>query len=157
MSDGVAEVRHSVIVAVPPTDAFDAFTTRMLEWWPRSYTWSGEVLVEIGVEPRQGGFVYELGPHGFRCDWGRVVHWEPACHLGFLWQIGMSREPLPDPQRASMVDVTFHALSARRCELRLRHWQFEHHGVTGRDYAVALGEPEGWPFILGQYALLVGG
>jgi hypothetical protein len=157
MSEGVAEVRHEVTVAVGPPEAFEAFTNRMLEWWPRHYTWSGDALVEIGMEPWPGGFVYERGPHGFRCDWGRVTQWEPACHLGLLWQIGMSREPLPDPRRASTVDVGFHALSGRRCDVRLRHAHFERHGVTGRDYAVALAEPEGWPYILGQLALLLGG
>lgn len=157
MTEPTGKVRHGVMVATEPAEAFTAFCGRMTEWWPRQYTWSGDCLVEIGIDPVVGGFCSERGPFGFRCDWGRVTHVDSDRHLVFLWQIGMNREPVPDPARASSVEVSFHPLTGRRCEVRLCHSGFERHGVGGRDYAAALAEPEGWPYILGSFALLLGG
>ena len=50
---------------------------------------------------------FEVGPHGFRCDWGRVLAWQPPRRLVFTWQISPSRVPDPDPDHASEVEVSF--------------------------------------------------
>src|SRR5687767_4631146 len=94
-------VRHTLTVPRPPAAAFALFTERLGRWWPREYTCGQDVLEEIGVEPRQGRLCYELGPQGFRCDWGRVLAWEPPHRLPLACQIGPGREPVPDPARAS--------------------------------------------------------
>lgn len=152
-----AQVQHEVTVGVTPDEAFRAFTERLRAWWPREYTWSGPALEDIGIEPREGGFCYERGPFGFRCDWGRVTAWDPGHRLAFLWQIGMHREPLPDPARASCVAVRFLPLAGGRCSVALVHSQFDRHGDAGAEYAAALAEPQGWPHILRRYAAYVGG
>jgi uncharacterized protein YndB with AHSA1/START domain len=140
-------IRHAVSVPVPPERAFVAFVEELGAWWPREYTWSGDVLERIGMEPREGGLCTELGPHGFRCDWGRVLAYEPPHRLVFTWQIGPSREPVPDPARATEVEVRF---GDGRVELE--HRGFDRPGAGGEDYRAGLASDQGWPYMLGRYA-----
>lgn len=93
-------VSASTTIALPPDKAFELFTAGIASWWPREYTWSQDVLEEIAIEPGEGGFCVERGPHGFTVHWGRVETWERPERLVFTWQIGPSREPVPDPNRA---------------------------------------------------------
>lgn len=73
MSDHVSQ---SVHVPLHPDRAFALFAEQLGHWWPQEYTWSRKVLELIGIEPRVDGLCFEHGPHGFRCDWGRVLAWE---------------------------------------------------------------------------------
>lgn len=136
----------SVPVPVPPDRAFAAFAD-LGAWWPPEYTWSRDVLQEIAIEPREGGHCYEVGPYGFRCDFGRVLAWEPGRRIAFTWQISPRREPEPDPARASEVEVRF---GDGRVELE--HRGFERHGPGADEYAAAMGGEHGWPLILARYA-----
>lgn len=141
------KIHHGLEIAADADTAFEAFTVGLGDWWPPEYTWSGRsALVDIGIEPGAGGFCFEIGPHGFRCDWGRVLTWHPPRRLVFSWQIGPGREPVPDPDRSSEVEVRF---SDGRMELT--HQGFERHGPSGGDYRKALASPEGWPMILGRF------
>jgi uncharacterized protein YndB with AHSA1/START domain len=143
----MGKIHHELGIAADPERAFEAFTADLMNWWPADYTWSGRsALVEIGMEPGAGGLCFEVGPHGFRCDWGRVLTWDPPRRLVFTWQVGPNREPLPDPARASEVEVRFH-----EGRVALEHRGFERHGPTGDDYRKALASPEGWPFILDRF------
>jgi uncharacterized protein YndB with AHSA1/START domain len=143
-----------VVVEVPPApaEAFRLFAEHLGAWWPPEYTWSGAVLEAIGIEPRVGGMCWERGPHGFRCDWGRVVAWEPGVRLAFTWQISPARVPEPDPGRASQVSITFTgAGEGTGTTVELVHDGFERHGAGAEGYAEAMGSPQGWPYMLGRY------
>jgi uncharacterized protein YndB with AHSA1/START domain len=146
----VPPVVHTLEHTAGAERAFAAFAD-LGTWWPPEYSWAGDVLEEIGIEPREGGHCYELGPHGFRCDWGRVTAWEPPRRLVFTWQIGPQREPAPDPARASEVEVRFEATS-----VTLEHRGFERHGPDHENYRAALASEHGWPYILGRYAASLG-
>jgi uncharacterized protein YndB with AHSA1/START domain len=140
----------SVVVDASPERAFDVFTEGLGEWWIPEYTWSGpRVLVDIGIEPRKGGLCYEIGPYGFRVDWGRVLTWEAPHRLVFTWQIGPERVPEPDPERASEVEVTF-ATEGRGTRVELTHRRFERHGEAAQAYRG--GMSVGWEQLLGRYA-----
>ena len=65
-------IRQSVTVGVPVDQAFAGFAD-LARWWPREYTWAADTLEDIGIDPREGGFCFERGPHGFTCHWGRVL------------------------------------------------------------------------------------
>ena len=145
-------IRHEVSVARAPDAAFRSFAEHLDRWWPREYTWSGDVLQAIGIEPRPDGLCYERGPHGFRCDWGRVLVWEPPARLVFAWQIGPRREPVPDPLRASEVEVRFEHDGQGGTRVRLEHRGFDRHGTGADEYRAALASPRGWPYILARYA-----
>jgi uncharacterized protein YndB with AHSA1/START domain len=149
-------VRHTVTVPAPPERAFAAFAD-LNAWWPREYTWSGPVLEAIAIEPRADGLCHELGPYGFRCDWGRVLAWEPPYRLVFTWQISPRREPVPDPARASEVEVRVTAEDADGSRVEVEHRHFERHGGDADGYRDALASEHGWPYMLGRYAARLSG
>jgi uncharacterized protein YndB with AHSA1/START domain len=148
-------IRHDVTVPVPPDRAFAAFAD-LDSWWPPEYTWAADTLETIAIEPREGGHCYEVGPHDFRCDWGRVVAWEPPERLVITWQIGPSREPVPDPAKASEVEVRVSA-NGSGSRVGIEHRGFERHGEGGEGYAAGLGTEHGWPYMLGRYAARLSG
>jgi hypothetical protein len=131
--------------------AFRRFTADFGEWWPPAYTWSQEALREIGIEPRVDGLCFECGPYGFRCDWGRVLAWEPPERITLAWHIGPTRVPQPDPRYASEVDVWFEP-DADRTHVNLLHHGFDRHGEGAIEYRAAMDGPHGWDYILGRFA-----
>lgn len=143
---------HSVLLEVPPERAFEILAHELGSWWPAEYSWSGDVLEEIGIEPHEGGLCYERGPHGFRCDWGRVLVWDPPQRLVFAWQISPRREPEPNPAKASEVEVRFGAREGGGTKVELEHRAFERHGEEGAQYEQMLDSPQGWPFLLERFA-----
>ncbi len=147
----IEPIRVTVNVSLPQQAAFARFTEAMTGWWPQGYTWSGDVLEEIGIEPWLDGMCYETGPYGFRCDWGRVVAWEPPSRLAFTWQISPTREPVPDPRRASEVELRF-TPDDSGTQVYLEHKDFERHGDAATGYRDALASPQGWPYILERFA-----
>jgi uncharacterized protein YndB with AHSA1/START domain len=144
------DIRSTVTVPVAPDRAFAAFTDSFGEWWPPEYTWAQHKLEEIGIEPRSGGMCFERGPHGFRCDWGRVVAWEPPGRLVFTWQISPTRVPDPDPDHASEVEVRFEG-DGDGTRVELLHSGFERHGDGADTYSAAMGSEYGWDRILARY------
>ena len=142
------EARASVRVELDPDAAFARFTEGLGGWWPAEYTWSQDVLVEIGIAD---GLCFERGPHGFTCHWGRVLDWEPGARLVFSWQISPARVPEPDPERASEVAVFFEP-DGDGCVVSLVHSEFERHGESASEYAAAMASEMGWPYILERFA-----
>jgi uncharacterized protein YndB with AHSA1/START domain len=145
-------IQLSIAVPWEPADAFRRFAEEFGRWWPREFTWGGAALETIGLEPREGGLCSERGPHGFRCDWGRVLTWDPPRRVAFTWQISARREPVPDPQRASVVEVRFTPDETGGTRVALEHTAFERHGAGAAEYRAALASPQGWPYILARFA-----
>lgn len=142
------DVRWQRNIGVGAEGAFRAFTADFGRWWPMEYTWSGSALVSIGIEPGAGGMCYEFGPHGFRCDWGRVRLWHVPRRLVFSWQIGPDRVPIPDSDKAGEVDVRFHEGG----DMSLHHTGFERYGSDAERYRKAMASDAGWPFMLTRFA-----
>jgi uncharacterized protein YndB with AHSA1/START domain len=143
----VDPVRHEVEVAAAPERAFASFTDELGSWWPAEYTWAQTTLEDIAIEGREGGRCHETGPHGFSCDWGRVVACDPDERLVFTWQISPDRTPQPDPDRSSEVEVRFEP-SGKGTKVSLEHRGFERHGDEGQGYRDALASEHGWPYML---------
>lgn len=134
--------------------AFEVFTLRLSDWWVKEYTWSGpDALVDIGIEAGEGGMAYEIGPHGFRADWGRVLVWQPPHRLVLTWQIGADRAPVPDPAQASEVEVQFRPEQGGRTRVEVEHRHFDRHGRDAEGYREAL--TAGWYELLSRYAAAV--
>jgi uncharacterized protein YndB with AHSA1/START domain len=143
----------STTVVASAEVAFRVFTERLADWWVREFTWSGPTsLRQIGFEPRVGGMAFEIGPHGFRLDWGRIIVWEPPQRLVFTWQIAPDRVPQPDPDQASEVEVHFHPVSTGT-RVDLEHRAFDRHGPDGEGYWRAM--TIGWTELLARYATAV--
>jgi uncharacterized protein YndB with AHSA1/START domain len=145
-------VHAAVTVDVSGERAFEVFADNLASWWPPEYSWSQDVLEDIGIEPHEGGLCFERGPHGFRCDWGRVLDWDPPRRLVIAWQISPRREPEPNPAKASEVDVRFEDNGDGGTRVRLEHRAFERHGDDGGEYARMLGSAHGWPLLLDRFA-----
>lgn len=148
----IEPITVAVDVRADPLRAYRCFVEEFDAWWPRPYTWSGDVLVRMVMDARAGGLCSELGPHGFRCDWGRVLEVEPGVRLTFSWQIAPTRAPEPNPERASRVRVTFAPHPDGGTRVTLEHDGFERHGEGAAEYRAAMAAAAGWPWILQQYA-----
>ena len=78
-------VRASVLVRVPPHEAFALFTERIDAWWKRGVRFRhGGARGLIHLEPRLGGRLFDSfdspsGEHGAErvIEVGRVLAWEP--------------------------------------------------------------------------------
>lgn len=148
----VTPISRTLIVKSAVDRAFALFTEGLATWWPRMYTWAGDVLEVIAIEPRVDGRCFERGPHGFTCDWGRVLVWEPPHRLVFTWQISPKREPQPNPDKASEIEVRFIAEGRATTRVVFEHRGFERHGEGGAAYRAGLASAEGWTMILDCYA-----
>ena len=148
------EIRRTI--PETPKQAFTRFTAQFRQWWPQAYSWSGDTLVDIGMQCHEGGLCYEIGPHGFHLDWGRVLHWQPPAQLILNWQISPRREPQPDPTQASQVHLDFSAAGSEGCLLLLRHDDFERHGEGAQAYRDSLAGESGWPYILDCFLKMSG-
>jgi uncharacterized protein YndB with AHSA1/START domain len=145
-------VRHTLTVPVSADRAFALFTEEFATWYPREYTWSQDVLDTIAIEGREGGRCFERGPHGFWVDWGRVLVWDPPRRLAFSWQISPRREPVPDPEKSSEVEIRFHEDEAQSTRVEFEHRGFSRHGEGAEGYRQAMGSERGWSYILDRYA-----
>jgi hypothetical protein len=137
MEPEIESIHRVIEVPLSAERAFGFFTKDFALWWPREYTWGQDVVEDIGFEQREGGLCFERGPYGFRCDWGRVLSWQPPHRLVLAWQIGPRREPEPNPSRASSVEVMFVADTPARTRILLDHRDFERHGREAAEYRAA--------------------
>jgi hypothetical protein len=62
-----------VSVPLAQARAFELFTTRMTEFWPKEHSIGESELAEVVLEPRSGGRWFERGVDGSECQWGRVA------------------------------------------------------------------------------------
>jgi uncharacterized protein YndB with AHSA1/START domain len=143
---------HEITVPLPPERAFSLFTEGMTAWWPPEYTWAQKTLEHIAIEPVDGGRCFERGPHGFSCDWGRVVTSEPPARIAFTWQISPQRVPQPDPAQASLIEVRFTPDGGSGTRVELAHRHFSRHGAGAEEYEAAMSSPQGWPLLLERFA-----
>lgn len=68
------------------------------------------------------------------------------------WQIGPHREPVPDPERASTVEIQFDPHGDDECLVTVVHRDFERHGAGAAAYEEAMNSAQGWPLILQRFA-----
>ena len=144
-------IRQAVTVPVPAEAAFAAFAD-LARWWPREYTWAGDTLEDIGIDPREGGFCFEHGPTA-----------SPATGAGSssgthppTWSSpGRSPPtalPSPTPAKASEVEVRFHPAGAPATRVELEHRGFTRHSQADGEYRQAMASAQGWPLLLDRYA-----
>lgn len=145
------KVTKNANVPIPLEKAFDNFVNKLNEWWPKEYSWSQKDLVEIKIDPKKNGLCSEIGPHGFRCDWGRVTKIDPNKEIAFNWQISPQRVPEPNPDKSSEVKVVFKELPGAEACIELEHSGFEKHGDGSAAYQQAMDSEYGWRYILNAY------
>ncbi len=102
------------------------------------------------MEGRLDGLCTEIGPYGYRIDWGRITDFDAGEFISFKWQISAKREPIPDPDKASDVQVKF-IPDGDSTTIEFEHFNFQKHGEGYDDYRKMLNSPQGWDFILERY------
>lgn len=90
-------------------------------------------MKDIWIDGKENRLCTEIGPYGFRCDWGRVIKLIENKKIEIKWQINSKREPVPDPNKASDVKVKF-VSNEDTTTIELEHLNFENHGNGAKDY-----------------------
>ena len=92
-----APIERELVVRCPVGRAFEVFTDRIGEWWPLAThsiaAESGRVAVEVTLEGRAGGRLYETQADGTECAWGTVITWDPPRRLMIEWRVNPARPP----------------------------------------------------------------
>jgi uncharacterized protein YndB with AHSA1/START domain len=148
-------VRVVMSVEAPIERAFEVFTRRGHDWWPRAYRLGESERVALVLEPHEGGRWYERTANGQECDWGKVLLWDPPHHLVLSWQIGVGFVAESDEERASRVEVRFVADGPVRTSVTLVHSDFERHGAGWESLRDGVADEGGWPGVLEAYAKMV--
>ena len=92
---------RSFRVACSPEHAFDVWAARTSLWWPADHTVTGEAGLEIVLEPRVGGRIFERTASGREESVGRGHVWEPPRRLGYLWHLRADRPTRPTSRSSS--------------------------------------------------------
>lgn len=146
--DGVVK---RIEVAVTLREAYRIFLHKLNEWWPQEYTWSQKTLQEISIDAKKNGLCTEIGPFGFRCDWGRVIELEENKRIVLKWQISPKREPIPNPENASKIAIEFVYVANEITMIKFDHFDFQNHGDDAESYQQIMNGEMGWDYILGKY------
>ena len=144
LTDRVVPVVKTRVVPLSQWEAFDLFTTRMVEWWPVvTHSINGEDTRDVRFEGHVGGGVIEVGPTGEEVRWADVTAWSPPHRFRLSWH------PNPDPVAASALEVRFFEEPEGGTRLVLEHSGWEEFG----DEAMALRDQyeSGWDIVLEPY------
>jgi uncharacterized protein YndB with AHSA1/START domain len=74
-------------VDCPAPHAFAVWTSDISHWWPTEHTVTGKQALDIVLEPRVGGRIYELTTGGTELDWGEITEWDPPRRLAYRWYL----------------------------------------------------------------------
>jgi hypothetical protein len=148
-SDSAVEVFRSVSVPLSQTRAFELFTTRMTEFWPKEHSIGTSEIAEVVIEPRSDGRWFERGADGSECQWGRVAFWDPPRKVVLLWQI--SADWQFDPEFETEVELTFSEEGPDRSRLDLRHRNLQRYGANAEQMRAIFDDPSGWAGTLGAF------
>jgi len=135
-------IRLSATLRRPADEAFRLFTEGIGEWWPsdRGYSFGGNRLKAVCLEPFAGGRFYERYTDGEEFEVGRVIACDPPQRIVFTWK-GRWSEP-------TEVEVRFTPEgSTTRIELEHRGW--ERLGASAEQSRSSY--LNGWPTVLQRY------
>jgi uncharacterized protein YndB with AHSA1/START domain len=149
---GVEPVRKRVVVNTGVERAFRLFVEQFDAIKPREHNLLSVPISETVFEPRIGGRIYDVGIDGSRCEWSRVLVYEPPYRVVFSWDIGPTWQLEVDPAKTSEVEVRFIAESETRTRVELEHRHLDRHGTGWKAVADGVDGDAGWPLYLSRYA-----
>jgi uncharacterized protein YndB with AHSA1/START domain len=144
----IQPIHRAVDVKAPLARAFELFTGRMGDWWPRGRTVGPSDHVAIVIEPQVNGRWFERAADGVETDWGKVLAWEPPSRVLLAWQLGVDWTYNPD--FLTEVEITFIALPHGGTRVNLEHRNLERFGDQAAARRAQLDG--GWPGKLAGYA-----
>ncbi len=139
----IEPLRLSFEVGCPAPHAFDVWTNKIARWWPADHTVSGEDGLDVVLEGRPGGRIFERTAAGTEIDWGQVTVWEPPTRLVYLWHLRRDRAD------ATEVEITFVEQGASKTRVDIEHRGWERLGAQGQDWRDA--NMGGWSTLLPHY------
>lgn len=145
-------VHRSVRVPLPPTEAFDLFTSQMGAFWPSDHSIGSAATADVVLEPWVGGRWFERGVDGSECDWGRVSVWQPPERLVLVWQIGADWRLQPDLETDVVVSFTDESDGHTRVDLV--HRNLGRYEEAAADMYAVFDSPNGWAGILNYFVEL---
>lgn len=153
-SSGVPPIRKSVVVNTGVERAFALFVDKFDAIKPREHNLLPVPIDKTVFEPRVGGHIYDVGVDGSRCEWARVLVYDPPSRVVFSWDIGPTWQLEHDHTRTSEVEVRFVAESVDRTRVELEHRHLDRHGAGWRSVADGVDGDAGWPLYLHRYVAL---
>lgn len=144
-------VRVAIEVATTPERAFEVYTAGFDRWWNRNHHLLPGALAEVGFEPFLGGRVWERNDAGERCDWGRVLAWDPPHSVAYSWLIGTDWAVPAADAPGSQVTVTF-TPTGTGTRVELVHDRLDVHGEGWESIRDAISREGGWPGLLARFA-----
>jgi uncharacterized protein YndB with AHSA1/START domain len=136
-------LKMSFDVSCSVDHAFAVWTDGISNWWPPDHTVTGRDDVEIVLEGRVGGRIYERTPDGSEHDWGEVTEWDPPRRLVYLWHIGQDRA------NATTVAIGFQTQGSATTRVEIEHGGWERLGVPGAERRVQ--NRTGWEGLLPHF------
>lgn len=138
----IEPLRIAFEVNAPPDHAFEVWTDRIGLWWPADHTVTGADDLEVVLEGRVGGRIFERTTAGDEHDWGEVMAWEPPHRLVYLWHLRRDRGD------ATEVEIRF-VPGGRGTRVEIEHRGWERLGADGP--AAREGNRGGWQTLLPHY------
>ncbi|WP_183517897.1 SRPBCC family protein [Mycolicibacterium sp. BK634] len=151
MTSTAKPIRKTVVVHAGVDRAFALFVDRFDAIKPREHNLLSVPIAETVFEPRVGGHIYDRGVDGSRCEWARVLVYEPPSRVVFSWDIGPTWQLESDPARTSEVEVRFVAESDTTTRVELEHRHLERHGSGWESVVDGVDGDAGWPLYLRRY------
>ena len=139
----IEPLRIAFDVACSQQHAFDTWTRRIATWWPASHSVSVDPQLEVVLEGRIGGRLFERTPAGEEHDWGEVTIWEPPDRFGYLWHLRRDRADATD------VQIRFVAQGESRTTVEIVHTGWERLGAGGQEWRDR--NMGGWSSLLPHY------
>lgn len=136
----------TIEVPCGPDRAFEIFVHRIANWWPldshAASVAAGQAALDVTIEPRVGGAIFETMHDGTRSDWGEVLEFEVGRKLAMTWHPGKTAD---NPTR---VDVAFEGTSDARTRVTLTHsgWDV----LVDDALTTRANYDTGWDFVLGE-------
>lgn len=161
----IAPIVHTIRVKAAPARAFDLFTSRIGDWWPKAGGIGKAPHAAIVIEPKVDGRWFERDGDGRETNWGKVLAWEPPLRLLLGWQINATADSSSrssteaggctggwgyDPNLLTEVELTFTPADGGGTLVRLEHRNLERFGVDAVRFAEKLNG--GWPTRLREFA-----
>jgi uncharacterized protein YndB with AHSA1/START domain len=155
MIQAIDAIRRDIVVPVSPEVAFEVFTSRMTDWWPKEHHIGSAPIEQIIIESHEGGRWYTRHEDGSETSTGYVIAWEPPHRLVITWQIGADWRY--DPKLVTTVEISFAAEAPDRTRVSLEHRDLERFGPEAERMRETFEAPGAWSATLAAYAGTFGG
>ena len=99
--------------------------------------------LEVVLEPRVGGRLFERTASGAEHDWGEITIWEPPHRLGYLWHLRRDRVDATD------VEIRFVSKGPSATTVEIVHGGWERLGAGAREWRDR--KHGGWSSLLPHY------